>query len=284
MKKHSATEETVEEQAEQKHVKHAKKSHSKESNWMVWAIGIAALVILFNQWQLFALNGMLGGPSVTGGKTVLSSTSTPITESGKFYEMDAYHIYAPVLLEQGEQPVLANYKTNIKLLPTISGHAIPEKSSGDATQDAINALVPTGTPDYGQAAGVSFDDPIGSQKVLGGYDKSIQLSEAETERYQRIVGAFTCDYCCGSPSRPTIITNCGCAHARAWRGLTKWFIKNTPDTEDLKIFGELSKWKTLWYPGPTIQRVLQELGGAGSAGAGQGGSTAGGLPTMVGGC
>jgi len=34
------------------------------------------------------------------------------------------------------------------------------ESTGDPTQDAINAVIPTGTPEYGEALGVSFDDPV----------------------------------------------------------------------------------------------------------------------------
>ena len=131
-------------------------------------------------------------------------------------------------------------------------------STGDVTQDLLNNLVPTGTPWYGQEAGVSFDDPIAAQKALAKY-KSLQLSADQQARWDRIVNTFTCDYCCGSPQHPTIITKCGCAHSSAAQGLARWLIKNYGDKyTNEEIYGEMARWYALWYPGPTIQRVLQE--------------------------
>ncbi len=243
------------------------------SSSTIWVIAIAAVLILFNQIQLFQLNSMLGIPNVGGFKIGGGSLTL---EGGEGVT------YAPVLLGAGESPVLQGYGTKIKQLPTIS--STPEKEkTGDAAQDALNMLVPTGTPEYGQEAGVSFDDPIGAQRVWGGYERSVQLSPEQQKRWEGIVGKFTCDYCCGSPQRPTIITHCGCAHARAWRGAAKWFIQKYGDqVTDEQIMGELSKWKALWYPGPTVKRVLQEQS------LSEGGSSEpvklDELPSMVGGC
>jgi hypothetical protein len=235
-------------------------------------LALAAVLVLFNQWQIMQLSSALGGPSVSKGGS--SGGGSLALSEGK--------ILAPVLLLPGEEPVLQGYKTRIKELPTISSNE-PKDKTGDAVQDAINALVPTGTPPYGQAAGVSFDDPIAAQNTWGNYERSIQLSPEQEQRWQKIVGSFTCDYCCGSPSRPTIITHCGCGHARAWRGMAKWLIVNMGDTiTDEQIFGELSRWKTLWYPGPTVKRVLEEQ--AASGGGTSTLSSVGDLPGMVGGC
>ena len=192
------------------------------SSSTIWIIAIAAVLILFNQIQLFQLNSMIGGG---GGGLLKSLTGGSLSLSG-----GEGITYAPVLLASGESPVLSGYGTKVKQLPTISKS--PQKpKTGDAAQDALNMLVPTGTPDYGQAAGVSFDDPIGAQHVWGGYEQSITLSGDQQKRYDKIVGSFTCDYCCGSPQKPTIITHCGCAHARAWRGMAKWFIQKIGTTK-----------------------------------------------------
>lgn len=208
---------------------------------------LAALLVVFNQWQfsqlaVFSPHASATGAAVWGGENT---------------------ILAPVHLNllQGEQAVLSGYKTKIASLPTISPQSAPA-ITGDAVQDTINALVPTGTPFYGQDAGVSFDDPLGSQQKWGTYERSIQLSGKEDERWNKIVSIFTCDYCCGSPQDPTTINHCGCAHARAWRGMAKYFLKNYGDTySDMQIIGEMSKWKVLWYPGPTVKRVLEEQAG-----------------------
>ena len=241
------------------------------SSTTIWMIAIAAVLILFNQIQLFQLNNMLGIPSVVSFKGGGGSLSL---EGGEGVT------YAPILLAGGESPVLSGYGTKVKQLPTISSSPEKEKT-GDTAQDALNMLVPTGTPEYGQEAGVSFDDPISAQRTWGSYER-LQLSPEQEKRWEGIVGKFTCDYCCGSPQRPTIITHCGCAHAKAWRGMAKWFIQKYGDkVSDEQIMGELSKWKALWYPGPTVKRVLQEQSLAG-------GSTEpvklDELPQMVGGC
>ena len=249
------------------------KEKDEISSSTVWIIAIAAVLILFNQIQLFQLNSMLGIPTVGGFKLGGGSISLSGGE-GK--------VLAPVLLAAGESPVLSGYGTKVKELPTIS-KSVEKPKTGDAAQDALNMLVPTGSPDYGAEAQVSFDDPILSQKNWGSYEQSITLTAEQQKRYDKIVGSFTCDYCCGSPQRPTIITHCGCAHARAWRGMAKWFIQKYADkVTDEQIMGEMSKWKALWYPGPTVKRVVEEqsLSGGGSSAPVKLDE----LPSMVGGC
>jgi len=250
----------------------SKKTNQSEKPIFLALLLFAAVLILFNQWQLSEISSMLGGApmrSFTPGASISLEGGEKIT-------------YAPVLLAQGESPVLSGYGTKVKQLPTISSSAKKDKT-GDAVQDALNMLVPTGTPEYGQAAGVSFDDPINAQKVLGNFERSIQLSVEEQTRWEGIVGRFTCDYCCGSPQNPTIITSCGCAHAKAWRGLGKFLIKTYESkVTDEQILGELSKWKALWYPGPTVKRVIEEQSLSGGESSAPVNLNA--LPTMVGGC
>jgi len=163
----------------------------------------------------------------------------------------------PMPLAQGEQPAISGYKSKVKALPTISELQM-KPATGDAVQDLVNNVVPSGTPWYGAEAGVSFDDPITAQK-LWGKGEAIQLDSAQQERWDRIVNSFTCDYCCGSPQNPTIITRCGCAHAVAARGMAKWFIKNYGDKyPDEEIYGEMARWYALWYPKGTIERIILE--------------------------
>lgn len=244
----------------------------KKTNILTWGLAIAAILIVFNQLQVFQINSMIAPASASHVKAG-GSLSFSAAGNGT--------ILAPMLLASGEQPAIPGYQTRIKQLPTISaGREV--KPTGDAVQDAVNSIVPTGTPWYGQEAGVSFDDPINAQHVWSRYERALQLTAEQQQRWAKIVGSFTCDYCCGSPQRPTIITRCGCAHAGAWRGMAAWFIKNYGDKyTDEQIFGEMSKWKALWYPGPTVQRVLQEQA-SGSGGSGV--TDINKLPSMVGGC
>jgi len=250
---------------------HHKKEDDLFSGKTIWIIAIAAVLILFNQIQLFQVSNMLGGGG--GLKSFIPGAS---------FAGGDKTTYAPVLLAAGESPVLQGYSTKVKQLPTISS-SVQKPKTGDVAQDTLNMLVPTGQPEYGAEAQVSFDDPILSQKNWGSYEGSITLTGDQQTRYDKIVGSFTCDYCCGSAQRPTIITHCGCAHARAWRGMAKWFISKYGDKySDEQIMGELSKWKALWYPGPTVKRVIEEQslsGGANSAPV-----KLDELPQMVGGC
>ena len=215
------------------------------SNWLLGTLSVLVLLLFTNQLLLpnaFTSYSLGGG----GGTSSLGA-----------FEYGAKITLKPMPLAAGEQPKLPGYQAKVKPIPTIS--ELPQKpSTGDAVQDLLNNLVPTGTPWYGAAAGVSFDDPVGAQnawqKGLG-----VQLAPAEQERWNRIVNSFTCDYCCGSPQRPTIITHCGCAHSRAAQGMAKWFVKNYGSQySDEEIYGEMARWYALWYPKGTIERIIQE--------------------------
>lgn len=215
------------------------------SNWLLGTLSVLVLLLFTNQLLLpnaFTSYSLGGG----GGTSSLGA-----------FEYGAKITLKPMPLAAGEQPKLPGYQARVKPIPTIS--ELPQKpSTGDAVQDLLNNLVPTGTPWYGTAAGVSFDDPVGAQnawqKGLG-----VQLAPAEQERWNRIVNSFTCDYCCGSPQRPTIITHCGCAHSRAAQGMAKWFVKNYGSQySDEEIYGEMARWYALWYPKGTIERIIQE--------------------------
>lgn len=259
---------------EEKQRKTKEEEYTRNDKIVIGFLALATLLILFNQWQIYDLTKPMASAVPAASATHAGKAATLEFKEGEV----SFKTYGPALLAQGEQAVLNGYRTKIKEFQTISGSKVP-KATGDPVQDGINQLVPTGTPEYGQKAGVTFDDPIGAQRVWGAYERSISLTPEQQERWNGIVGKFTCDYCCGSPSNPTIITHCGCAHARAWRGMAKWFLANGEYTDE-QIIGELSKWKALWYPGPTVQRVLQEQAQAGQISN----FDASALPTMVGGC
>jgi len=214
-----------------------------KNNMLFTLTVILTLFIVFNQFLIpraFATM-MLGGGSGSIGNLEYGSKLT----------------LKPMPLATGEQPAIQGYRSKVKSLPTISELPM-QPATGDAVQDLLNNVVPSGTPWYGSEAGVSFDDPITAQK-LWVKGEGIQLDAKGEERWNRIVNSFTCDYCCGSPQRPTIITQCGCAHAAAARGMAKWFIQNYGDTySDEEIYGEMARWYAKWYPQGTIGRIIQE--------------------------
>ncbi len=226
-------------------------------------VAFVAILILFNQMQISQVNGLVSGHSSTGSfasyvpSKLLGSSSGGIMKLGK-YEFGSKITLKPMPLASGEQPAISGYKTKVKPLPTISELSL-KPSTGDAASDLLNNIIPTGTPWYGQEASVTFDDPIAAQKKWATY-RRLELSPEENQRWSVIVNSFTCDYCCGSPQNPTIITRCGCAHSAAAQGMAKWFVKNYGDKfPDEEIYGEMGRWYSLWYPGPTIKRIIQEM-------------------------
>lgn len=226
-------------------------------------VALVAILILFNQMQISQVNGLVSGHSSTGSFAsyvplkLLGSSSGGIMKLGK-YEFGSKITLKPIPLASGEQPAISGYKTKVKPMPTISELSL-KPSTGDAARDLLNNIIPTGTPWYGQEAGVTFDDPIAAQKKWATYRK-LELDPEQEQRWSKIVNSFTCDYCCGSPQNPTIITRCGCAHSAAAQGMATWFIKNYADKfTDEEIYGEMGRWYALWYPGPTIKRIVQEM-------------------------
>ena len=140
-----------------------------------------------------------------------------------------------------------------------------DSSSGILPSVSASEIIPKGVPEvYGKALGVSFDDVTASnpgladatiQKLATYEDK--QLSVEQMERYKKIGGSISCEYCCGAEA--IIFSNgeraCGCAHSYAMRGLAKYLLINNPDMSDYDILAELGKWKVLFFPGVHEQKA-----------------------------
>ncbi|MBI2541826.1 hypothetical protein HYV80_03905 [Candidatus Woesearchaeota archaeon] len=226
-------------------------------------VAFVAVLILFNQFQISQVSASIGGTSSSVGSLVKSVSSGTL----KLGPGKSGIVIGPQLNPDGRTTKLVEWST-------ISETPAP-KSTGNPTQDAIAAVVPTGTPFYilegpgsEKIKGATFDDPITSQKawagLLGsrrfGTENAIQLTPEEQQRWQRLTSVFTCDFCCGGPSSVTTINSCGCAHSYAWQGMAKFFIKYYPDYTDEQILGEMTKWKGLWYPQGMIQDYLVYTG------------------------
>jgi hypothetical protein len=274
---------------------HKKKDESEIGKFGLIAIGIVSLLFLFNQYQISSVTSMLDTSST--GFSVRSGSSGISLFSG-----DGGVIVGPQLRSDGRTTKLVEW-------PTISDVPKPG-DSGDAAQDAINYVIPTGTPWYlaegpGADLGISFDDPIPAQQTWGKLERAIELDSEQQKRYDKLTSVFTCDYCCGGPNAVTTINRCGCAHAYAWKGMARFFVAYYGDKfSDEEILGEMTRWKGLWYPKGMIQDYLVYTGSAdastlnhgGSVGiqeqfAGQGGGSSSAsisdlenLPGMVGGC
>jgi hypothetical protein len=131
-------------------------------------------------------------------------------------------------------------------------------SPGIGTVSA-ESIIPTGTPAvYGEELSISYNDVSPSDPGLADstIDKfkkyeDLELTADQMERYIKVVGSISCEYCCGAKS---IIFEdgkraCGCAHSYAMRGLAKYLIINHPDISDQELLSELGKWKVLFFPG-----------------------------------
>lgn len=152
-------------------------------------------------------------------------------------------------------------------------------SSGASVEEIYNDIMPTGTPDYGAEAGVSYDNVEGSLTTLASYARSISLSGADKDRYVKIATTpnTACEYCCGIGDNGFGTSDgriaCGCSHNVAFGGLSKWLIKNT-DYSDEEIVNEIQQWKKLFFPKNAVQEEMKSRGVSGGAT----------LPGMVGGC
>ena len=123
---------------------------------------------------------------------------------------------------------------------------------------SASEIIPKGVPAvYGEEIGVSYDSisPSNPQLAdatitkLAQYEDS-DLNEEQTQRYIKIAGSISCEYCCGAESIifPNGERACGCAHSFAMRGLAKYLLINHPDMTDEQILSELGKWKVLFFP------------------------------------
>ncbi len=232
-------------------------------NWSF--IVLISILVFFNQFQISQAKGFANG-KLLKTESIFSKVSVSGV-SGNSVSGKSGVVIGPQLNPDGRTTKLVEWKTISETPAT--------KSTGNPTQDAIATVVPIGTPFYaleGDAAqkikGVSFDDPLTSQKVwaslLGsrrfGTENAIQLNPEEEKRWQKLTSVFTCDFCCGGPNSVTTINRCGCAHSYAWQGMTKFFIKFYPSYSDEQILGEMTKWKALWYPKGMIQDYLVYTG------------------------
>jgi hypothetical protein len=153
------------------------------------------------------------------------------------------------------------------------------------SQDAINVMIPTGTPDYGAAMGVSYDDPVPSmEKMARAYRALNEQIKQNPEQWQRYLDlaseprGVSCEFCCGvGPAGVTKDgqSKCGCQHHPAVLSLTIWLIQNT-EYSDAQILREVYRWKSLFFPKNMVGLASQIAGGDASVLED--------LPGMVGGC
>ena len=151
-------------------------------------------------------------------------------------------------------------------------------------EDAIAMMISQGTPDYGEAMGITFDDPVGSMNLLASNYKTVKVDIQKNypevwDRYLNLATkpvGISCEFCCGVG--PIGITNsgelrCGCAHNPAIQSLTMLLMKDT-NMDDAEVLREAMRWKSVWFPRDMVGLALKASGGEIETQ----------LPGMVGGC
>ncbi len=170
-----------------------------------------------------------------------------------------------------------------------TGHSVAalfEVESIQTPEDAIAVMIPTGTPEYGPAMGISYDDPVNSLNLMASSYESLKAKAKQSDpaNWQRFLNLATkpvgisCEYCCGIG--PVGIdgqgnSRCGCQHNPAVLTLTLWLMQNT-EMSDAEILKEVLKWKALFFPKNMVELATQVAGGDTSS--------LDSLPGMVGGC
>lgn len=242
-------------------MKHEKRTGSPPQLLLVSAIAVVTLLILFNQWQIAQLSTMMGARQ-TG---VFSAISNKISLAGNG-DLDDVDL------------------SSIQSTAQAMAAVLPVSGIKDG-QDAIDKLVPTGTPEYGQALGVSYDQPVPAlqslQRLYPSIKKEVQSDPALWQRYLDLATkpvGISCEFCCGVG--PVGISSngelrCGCSHNPAIQALTLWLMKNT-QLSDAEILQEALRWKTVWFPRDMIGTAMKISGGDSSV--------LNAVPGMVGGC
>lgn len=227
----------------------AKKENNKSFNLLL-IIGVALLVVV----------------GIVNAYT-LSSLSSSLGSSGSAYNSDISKVDLNSIQNTGQAVAALFPVTKIK-----------------TEQDAINMLISQGTPEYGAALGITFDDPVaGENKLAALYPQikaEVKQDSALWNRYLTLATkpvGISCEFCCGVG--PVGIDNsgelrCGCAHNPAVHALTLWLMKNSKYT-DAEILREVLRWKTLWFPKDMVGLGLKAAGGQVDVSS---------LPGQVGGC
>ncbi len=238
---------------------------TKPNNTMVLAaIAIVTLLVLFNQWQISSMSTMLGGKPLSAAFSAAANKAS-FAGSGDLKDVDLSAIQNTAQALAATMPI--------------------DKIKTD--QDAVDLLIPTGTPEYGEAiGGISYDKPVDALNMLARAwnPLSQQIKTEDPETWQRFLALTTkpvgisCEYCCGVGPigiSPDGQSRCGCSHNPAILALTLWLMKNT-EMSDAEILREALRWKTLWFPRDMVGMALKLAGGDTSL--------LDNVPGMVGGC
>lgn len=250
------TEHKIEHKTEHRKVHHKKDKGDKIAKHYWILLGVAVVLVLFNQYQVSSVSSLINSNMGTTGTVSLLRN------------------------DLGEIDI-----TSLKS----TGHTIAAIFPVETIQTAEDAMVlmfPTGTPDYGEELGVSYDNPVGSLETLSRMYRSLkqEVQQNNPAGFQRFMGlaskpvGISCEYCCGLKTigiDQNGDSTCGCKHNPALLSIALYLSAYT-DYSDGEILREVMRWKTLFFP-----KNMIELG---ASLAGGDTSSLKDLPGMVGGC
>jgi len=230
----------------------------EKNNLSIYLLVVVAALVIFNQYQIYSIG------AVTGTGLAIKSTSG---KTNLFSGKELSSINIDELKSTGHSVAALFPVEDIK-----------------TAQDAVDIIIPKGTPEYGAEMGVSFDEPVKALADLSKAQRPLlaSLTPEEKERFLSIAGkpvGLSCEYCCGvGPIGIDKNGNsaCGCQHNPAILAVTMWLIKNRPTMSDAEIIREGLKWKALFFPKDMVNLAMKVAGGDTSSLKD--------LPGMVGGC
>lgn len=143
------------------------------------------------------------------------------------------------------------------------------KLTGELSKDSATIIMMHGVPEkYGTQLGLSYDKVQESMNVMRQYDpdsgtKAIILTGKKLERYINIGIKISCEYCCSAISiiQSSGASACGCAHAKAMRGLMAYLIQNYDESNfsNDQILRELARWKGRYFPKQMMKKLTGQI-------------------------
>ncbi len=234
----------------------AKSKLSSQDGLIITLLIIVAVITVFNQFQISSINSMTVKDSAT-------------QTSSDFGEKDLSNIDISSLKSTGH---------------TIAA-VLPLKEA-ESKEEVMNIMIPRGTPEYGEALGVSFEKPVESLSKLAKMYRPLKskIKKEDPEAFQRFMDlaskpvGISCEFCCGLRA-VGIDENgnsvCGCQHNPALLSVALHLTANT-DYSQGEVLREVVKWKTIFFPKDMIKLGMKV--------SGKGASEISNLPGMVGGC
>lgn len=134
-------------------------------------------------------------------------------------------------------------------------------------QQLAKKLIATGIPPvYGAELQVSFDKAALAIPKLAPFEQDSRPNKLTGEilrRYIDIGQQTSCEFCCGARTMvfPDGRKACDCDHSAAMRGVAAYLLENYGDQmTDQQILSEVNKWKSAFFPGPTVNKYLTSNG------------------------